>query len=489
MSPSVNAKIITGDSQRLEIINADIHGLCDKTALNSTKALQEPKHGHNLMWAVNGENTAGASGPMQNESVIMPTHLEDAQILRDAWTALEEAGEASAASFNSGIPIIFHHIRDDETNLCVPNERLTVDYWHQHPIGAVLASSHLRNPYLRRVASALCETIAQMQRDGLWHDTTIQIMRERTTDPVRYVQFCLPWKIRDSKHNVWPNGEGSYHIQLQPINPLCGIADGLLVDEFDPFGSNSLITALFNYEITLSEDLVENIFPESQDFHSEYCILQLLSGEVRDDRRDGWVKLEGGEWPLFLWDQSSDSPTNCIGRLTHFEEDCPANFWQICETDFTGEDGFEPTFRERIMKDIRYGNEWVLWSHQSKANTVRCGRDSMAFDILAAYADEVLNPASEVDDEWGESSRFVPAFKDKRGVKTIDQSQGTRPYWSDVLRCKICNGQCKVLLKEAPIKVIFDCPHCGESGCIDCTHLQSGVDWPESKTRKVVKSK
>ena len=105
--------------------------------------------------------------------------------------------------------------------------------------------------------------------------------------------------------------------------------------------------------------------------------------------------------------------------------------------------------------------------------------------VLNEYAQNAITP-NPLDDEWGESSRFIPSWKDKRGVKVIDRAKGSDPYWSDVIRCRICNGQVRVLLKERPITFIFDCPHCGESGCIDCTHCQPDVAWPDDRKRKQV---
>ena len=489
------AKIITGIVNQLNIIEADINDLVMKSSPpNSMRAVCEPKNGDVMNWSVNGETV---EPPIKNERESLPTHEEDANILRESWLEAERNGNVRAESFNSGIPVVFIVTDDGQKD---PDVEATLAYWQELP------PCYTYNPYILRVAQSFVDSILDMKQSGLWHDTTHQIGRETVEMPIHHMQFVLPWKIRESRHKVWPNGDASYQLRVQPINPLCGIADGLPVDEFDPFGSNHPIAAIFNYEIVISEDRIEAIFPaDDADDYSEYCFLQLIVGEepgtVHGGRPGGgaWERMAGEDvWPSFMWTLVHDATGNCIGRLAHYEpksnqeQDAlnlpQADFWKVVIDDF-GDDGFEATYRERVLKETRYGRPHYLWTHQTEAHTIRCGKKSMTFDTLASYLLEGNDAAMAEDDEWGESSRFVPAFKDKRKLKIIDQTQGTRAYWSDVLRCRICNGQCKVLLKEVPIKVIFDCPHCGESGCIDCTHCQPGSGWPESKTRKVVKSK
>lgn len=419
---------------------------------------------------------------------MLPIHPDEMAAVREEWMAAERSSHASAGSFSSGIPLVF----TSENEMCPLH---TVKLWMHNTPDVDLEWTDV-HPYLRRMAKMFEWTIANMKNSGLWHNNLIQIERERTESPIFFCQFVLPWRIAASRYTVRNDTHtDDYTFTLSPINPFQGLQHQLKgIAEYDPFVGSPL-TALFNYELQLDVGLGDLMFPEAKENekHKGLCFLQLCTLEDGG----GWLRANttesDGPWPFFVWNKIGTDPATCIGRMYHQESKMHENneigFWDVKESDFMGVDGFCPSLKASVMKDIRYGTKYHLLNNSTDVSRycIRPTLDSLLYDALTEYVYPEESEAA--DEEWGESSRFVQAWRDKRNTKTIDQTKGAKGYWSDVVRCKICNGRCKVILGEKPIKVIFDCPHCGESGCIDCTHLQPGEDWPEDKKRKVLKSK
>jgi hypothetical protein len=69
---------------------------------------------------------------------------------------------------------------------------------------------------------------------------------------------------------------------------------------------------------------------------------------------------------------------------------------------------------------------------------------------------------------------FVPTWKDSRGRKTADLTQGMGDYYSDIIRCGECNGRTLVMLPSGNELEATDCPHCDFTGGLNTSHLVEG---------------
>ena len=56
---------------------------------------------------------------------------------------------------------------------------------------------------------------------------------------------------------------------------------------------------------------------------------------------------------------------------------------------------------------------------------------------------------------------FVPAWKDKRGVKVIDHAGLFPAHYHDEIRCSMCNGRVLIKMKADNKLTKAPCPHCG----------------------------
>ena len=398
-----------------------------------------------------------------------------------------------ATEFKNGIPVIWDG--EGEVTIDSPHLSATVMYWegrplHQYKEADANYDYTFRNPYLRRVAEWVKHAIVKAQMNGRWVDTRSPMIRPKSTDKLWKKQTLLPWKIIECK---WDDKNESFILRLEPVLPLIGYDEQMTVGKYVFGGISSLFGMMASYEMQISESIMTDIFPgvEDEDYIGK-TIIQFTS----EDSVGKWRRMKFEDEPVYLWDLPPDDPHNCIVALQLFESNesplLQNHLWKVKEMDFHTE-GWGANKRERVLKDMRYGNRWEFlkkcngtvdgFLYPSLYHAIQDTMSTYIFNNLSTPGDPSL------DEEWGESSRFVHPWLDKRPVKVIDNVKGGVAYWSDVVRCKICNGRVKVLLKENPIKIKFDCPHCSESGCIDCTHCQPDVDWPDDKRRKVVRAK
>lgn len=75
------------------------------------------------------------------------------------------------------------------------------------------------------------------------------------------------------------------------------------------------------------------------------------------------------------------------------------------------------------------------------------------------------------EDEDGRPIKFVPTWKDNRTRLTVAKTSGI-PFFSDVLRCEVCNGKVLVKLPKDPPFDAVDCPHCDSPGSVNTVHLR-----------------
>lgn len=499
------AQIIQGDENSLRIIEQQMSMLTNDT-IGRINPIQEPKGGLPMSWSLNGEEMPRA---VVAEEHILPTQMSVFEEVKGEWIAGLRTGKFSVASFTSGMPIVFDFVNGDMRRV---DPVATVCFWLSD-LGSTAEARRIlipidpkpeipnddkerariyrnANPYLRKYAEALCATVLQSQQDGSWVDTTTDIIRETAADKRWCVQFVLPWIVKETKHVTWPDGSQYMLNSLSPALPTIGFDTAGL--KYDPFaGEIHALTKAFTFTLTLNMSRFDDLLDAGDEDSLVGCmLLQYMGVNV-----GMWECLEqtgeNPEWPHFEWNQPAPSYHTNLCRAKQLNPKRPENseHWEINDADFVG-DGFPPSFRERIMKSKRYGNRMEFF----KPTTLAGGSVGdllphsamLVSNVLETYSEHESSNATDPDDEWGESSRFVPAWKDKRKLKLIDKAKGTIPYWSDVVRCSICNGRSKVYLKEQPVTVIFDCPHCGEGGSIDCSYLQPDKEWPAEKKRKKV---
>lgn len=95
----------------------------------------------------------------------------------------------------------------------------------------------------------------------------------------------------------------------------------------------------------------------------------------------------------------------------------------------------------------------------------------MAFMSAIATAEEEGLWEHRVEDKEGVPVKFVPTWKDNRTRLTVSKTQGI-PFFSDVLRCEVCNGKVLVKLPKDPPFDAVDCPHCDSTATIKTVHLR-----------------
>ncbi len=494
------AHIIQGDRSYLAALGTSVQSMTTST-IASIQRIQEPKSGKPLDWKLNGREQPRAVVAKEH---ILPTHASIFEEIKGEWLAGIRSRKITVGNFSSGIPILFSGNAFSATGpsplVDWADSISTVCYWlASTPSKSIPNSAEERNaiyrnanPYLRKMANALCDSINQMMQDGSWVDTTEMMIRETATDDSWKIQLVLPWTVKDTKHNSYPDGSQSMTLSLSPYLPLIGF--DMPGWDIDPFGGEiHAITKAFRFELNLDLSRYDDLLDAGdEDTLKDRVLLQLMG--ISSTPAGEWQCFEQVaedlEWPTFSWNQEAPSIHTNLGRARHLEHDRPENFerWEINDDDFVG-DGFSPEYRERIMKSKRYGNRMEFFKPTTLAGgsvgNLLPSAAMLYAEVVEIHADHASTKA-DPDEEWGESSRFIPSWRDKRKTKLIDKSKGVPPYWSDTVRCNICNGKVKVHLKERPITVIFDCPHCGEGGSIDVSHLQPDREWPAEKKRKKV---
>ena len=474
--------MIVESNPLLRIVEEMAEGVARRT-LGRIGEMSEPDRGENMGWHING---VSKPGPRISENQPMATHGSDIPGIFESFTGLLESEPELIGDFTGGIPLLY------EAGSNHPVLAATLYYWYnQESPPTITPDISNYNPYLKRLAAVLVDATEQLQNDGLWVDTASSIERETAESPVLKMHYIMPWEIRNAKWNQVANGDEMYDLKLKPLGLLQGFAKELPLHGIDPF-ANGYMPALFHYEVSIKELRAEQCIPGIEKFENDGTelvhLLQYISPVAGFKWKyfPGFLGSGGANWPHFMWTKTPD-----FVDMFKIEHLTVPKIWDINDECFAGDDGFSLMFRAKVSKARRYGDEgYVYRSKDTDRFMTRPTHESIIFDTLTEYSEvSVLENAEEEDSEWGTSSRFVPSFQDKRKLKIIDKTNGDFPYWSDVIRCKICNGQVKVILREKPTTVIFDCPHCGEGGCIDCTHLQPGVEWPTDKKRKVLKSK
>jgi len=74
--------------------------------------------------------------------------------------------------------------------------------------------------------------------------------------------------------------------------------------------------------------------------------------------------------------------------------------------------------------------------------------------------------------EEQKATEFIPTWKDNRPKKTISKTKGT-PFFTDVIRCVVCNGRNLVRLPKTPPYENVECAHCGAPEGVITIHLNS----------------
>lgn len=117
-----------------------------------------------------------------------------------------------------------------------------------------------------------------------------------------------------------------------------------------------------------------------------------------------------------------------------------------------------PSYPSTMMKGRR---EWF-----GDASDVRA--------YIAAHATHERMVEAKIVDVPAEADPevFIPAWKDKRGVKVVDQAFGRYPKYHDEVRCPVCNGRVLLKFPEGNQISSVKCPHCGhEPDSINTEHL------------------
>ena len=444
------------------------------------------------------------------------TH-DDVEKIRQ-WTDEIRKGEDDglldiAGGFSAGIPIVY--IRNHGEWLM--SRKLTYARWvndEQFQLEATPSLSSTKYlfdecpPPIRHFLNSLKAQINDAQATGKWreHDLDVQSEGSMTTG----IHFIHLWQILDVK--TIPFGDGdTYDLTVAPFTGLQGYSK-LRAD-----GENELSHRLE----TLSETCP---FITESNWESSSTIAGLLcrySMSLNTQKFDGWTPAQDQIIIQFAGNGQ-------FHRMRAVEGDTSLAHGLWYEWSVDPFDEFDSVIEWKEMGLRREHTRFVLDAHDVRGRR-HCGyprevdpvnnriygrSESRATGVTGLIQGDWNYPSVEIaeeimlanmwatsahpeggededlaDEEWGGSSRFIPAWKDKRKIKLIDKTSGEPPYWSDIIRCRICNGQTKVLLKKQTTTLLFDCQHCGEAEAVDASHLAEGADWPASKTRKVVDAK
>jgi hypothetical protein len=100
---------------------------------------------------------------------------------------------------------------------------------------------------------------------------------------------------------------------------------------------------------------------------------------------------------------------------------------------------------------------------------------------------DLSGESGTADPEPEVKGAFIPAWKDKRGVKVIDHTGGRFPVFHDEVRCSVCNGRVLVKMPDGNKTGEWDCPQCDEKGAVKFKHLispqHSGSDAPKESEK------
>jgi len=88
-------------------------------------------------------------------------------------------------------------------------------------------------------------------------------------------------------------------------------------------------------------------------------------------------------------------------------------------------------------------------------------------DSLFALTDEI--------DDGADPETFIPTWKDRRPMAVVDYAKPRYPFWSDLLKCKVCNQRVRVLLPSGNDLTYVACPSCKDEQGVSTEHLMN--DW------------
>lgn len=456
--------------------------------------LPDPKTGENtLHWysEKDWKNDFDAmKGPLSPKQPLLPTHPGMYEDIKAEVIAKTRSGKIKFQPFKQGPKVIY----DLEQEKFCP--KATVAYWmNTNPYDPPLKGSQedidsiyrLANPFIRKVANALCQTIED-DESSKWKAASRSslVARETHADKAWHSLDVLLWVVKEVEFQEQTDGTQAANVRVTPMSLLCGVAEYALETD-DPFNKThttiaSALEFMFQLDAPRFDALMDGI---PQDGEYKYQVLM----QFMDSDAGGWIPMSSREnLPTYMLNDPPASVRSNFIRAPLFDfaeniDERTMNMWRITDEDFIGA-GFHPSLRSKVSKARRYGKQYRLMSGHPNIN------DPTIFPTVQMLMSDIIVGASEYnmiqDDGWEHSSRYVESWRDKRKIKIINKASGSVPYWSDVVRCPVCNGQCQVILIENPNPVIFDCPHCGEGGCIDCSHLRPGEEWPDQKKRKKV---
>ena len=436
---------------------------------------------------------------------------DERKAIQHSLLAMEEEIDI-AGSFSSGIPIVMR--RESSAHAWIMDSRFTYSMWVDADVGRLVELLDLYDqspPPVKHFMKALNKRITQSQIDGLWREHDLDVM---TIDGVSAednfevgIGWCNLWRVAKVEKDdtiVNERGDFIYDCSVTPVSGIAGYnSHWMNMDGVEKChtleGLNGCSQFLTNAGIGDYHNLLAHICRfhmgiSSRKFEGQ-APPQVGDVLIHFNAGGEFTRRETGETPTYEW---SPDPFDELDWVLQFEEltQCEENSifehspddFEIsgiapCSFDMDKHGDPEVFSRDYGMIEVE---GVVYFAYPSKEIMFETMLSAMVQqeDSVHPVADEV-----EDDEDWGRSSRFIPAWKDKRRTKLIDKSQGTVPHWSDMVRCRICNGNVKILLKEVTVTLIFDCPHCGEAESVDCSHLSSGAKWPDDKNRKRVDAK
>jgi len=98
---------------------------------------------------------------------------------------------------------------------------------------------------------------------------------------------------------------------------------------------------------------------------------------------------------------------------------------------------------------------------------------TMTMGMVTAINEGEIMQEQTMEEE--KATEFIPTWKDNRPKKTVSKTKGT-PFFTDVIRCEVCNGRNLVRLPKTPPYANVECGHCGAPEGVICVHLN--VDSP-----------
>ena len=142
----------------------------------------------------------------------------------------------------------------------------------------------------------------------------------------------------------------------------------------------------------------------------------------------------------------------------------------------------KPTWAKMDMLNHKHWSQFFHQPHRFADLTSDDESASMAQNVLQQFLATAAISSMHLNQEIGESANddlFVPAWKDKRGVKKIDHATPHYPVFHDEIRCRACNGRVLILLPARNKIGSAQCPHCSEQ--IHFPHLISSKNQNDDK--------